>query len=106
MPELALETDGSRSRSPRAPPALPMGLPMAPPQLESTAARKPAQDTKPSRLVSLDAYRGFIMLAMASSGFAFSTIARKPVIPGQCVSGSSSPTSSITSNGRAAASGT
>jgi predicted acyltransferase len=36
-----------------------------------------AADDKPVRLVSLDAYRGFIMLAMASSGFAFSAIARQ-----------------------------
>jgi predicted acyltransferase len=31
---------------------------------------------KPARLVSLDAYRGFIMLTMASSGLAFGTVAR------------------------------
>ena len=30
-----------------------------------------------ARLVSLDAYRGFIMLAMCSSGFAFSRVARQ-----------------------------
>lgn len=31
----------------------------------------------PSRLTSLDAYRGFIMLAMVSSGFGFSQVARR-----------------------------
>src|SRR5690348_9708508 len=34
-------------------------------------AAPPAGKPSPERLVSLDAYRGFIMLAMASSGFAF-----------------------------------
>ena len=29
---------------------------------------------KPARLVSLDAYRGFVMLAMASSGLAFANV--------------------------------
>lgn len=32
----------------------------------------------PARLMSLDAYRGFIMLAMASSAFGFSTMANSP----------------------------
>lgn len=37
----------------------------------------PPRDTKEStRLVSLDAYRGFIMLAMVSGGFAFHQVAR------------------------------
>jgi predicted acyltransferase len=63
MPELVL-----------APPAQPeVGTPRP---LES-APPKPAEATKAHRLVSLDAYRGFIMLAMASGGFAFSAIARK-----------------------------
>ena len=30
---------------------------------------------KPKRLMSLDAFRGFVMLAMASSGFAFKKVA-------------------------------
>jgi len=43
--------------------------------------------TPPPRLVSLDAYRGFIMLAMASGGLAFASMAAtldkagKPVPP-------------------------
>ena len=31
---------------------------------------------RPQRLVGLDAYRGFIMLTMASSGFAFPQVAK------------------------------
>src|SRR4051812_13990354 len=42
------------------------------PQAPAPAPTKPA----PERLVSLDAYRGFIMLAMASAGFAFATVAK------------------------------
>ena len=34
-------------------------------------------DEKPKRLMSLDAFRGFVMLAMASSGFALSRVAPK-----------------------------
>jgi heparan-alpha-glucosaminide N-acetyltransferase len=67
MPELTLESTAVQEA-----PAV------APPQPEPIAAPKPAEATKPARLVSLDAYRGFIMLAMASSGFAFSVIARRP----------------------------
>jgi predicted acyltransferase len=37
----------------------------------------PARAEKPARLVSLDAYRGFVMLAMASGGLAFAATARK-----------------------------
>ncbi len=37
----------------------------------------PAPGGAPARLVSLDAYRGFIMLTMASGGFAFAEVARK-----------------------------
>jgi predicted acyltransferase len=40
------------------------------PKAPSPAPTKPG----PERLVSLDAYRGFIMLVMASSGFAFATV--------------------------------
>ena len=32
----------------------------------------------PPRLASLDAYRGFIMLAMASGGFAFARVVESP----------------------------
>jgi predicted acyltransferase len=47
------------------------------PVLDEPSAPAPAP-TKPApeRLVSLDAYRGFIMLAMASGGFAFATVAK------------------------------
>jgi len=38
---------------------------------------KPAKAHTGERLVSLDAYRGFIMLAMASGGFAVATVVRK-----------------------------
>lgn len=37
----------------------------------------------PARLMSLDAYRGFVMLAMASSGFALSRVASKPEVLAQ-----------------------
>lgn len=66
MPELALEAPVQEAPQ------------VAPPRPAPVAAAKPAAGTKPARLVSLDAYRGFIMLAMASGGFAFSTIAKKP----------------------------
>src|SRR3954452_15366167 len=48
----------------------------SPPVLDEPQAPAPAP-TKPGpeRLASLDAYRGFIMLAMASSGFAFAKVA-------------------------------
>ena len=53
------------------------------PPLESAAAPKapapvlvPRPLEKPARLVSLDAYRGFIMLAMASAGFELWKVAR------------------------------
>ena len=36
--------------------------------------------TPPARLVSLDAYRGFVMLAMASSGFRLSAACTKPEV--------------------------
>jgi predicted acyltransferase len=67
MPELALEprTEGIQ-------PAL------AAPRPQAEPAAKPAEGTKPPRLISLDAYRGFIMLAMASGGFYISGIVRKP----------------------------
>ncbi len=36
----------------------------------------PDTTKNPARLISLDAYRGFVMLAMASGGFAFSSVLR------------------------------
>jgi hypothetical protein len=36
----------------------------------------PEAAPKPTRLVSLDAYRGFIMLAMASGGLGFAEVAK------------------------------
>ncbi len=61
------------------------GNPAVPPRnatAASTATLTPAPtpaSTKslPARLVSLDAYRGFIMLVMASEGLGFSEVARK-----------------------------
>ncbi len=44
-------------------------------RLESEENERIAEAEKPKRLESLDAYRGFIMLAMASGGFAFSAVA-------------------------------
>jgi predicted acyltransferase len=49
------------------------------PQPEATqtpSAPEPAEKPKPARLVSLDAYRGFIMLAMASGGLALAAAAK------------------------------
>ena len=40
-------------------------------------AVQPLLDPKPQRLMSLDAYRGFVMLAMVSHGFGFPGIARQ-----------------------------
>jgi predicted acyltransferase len=50
---------------------LPEVLPARRPHLEETPPSPPETKPKPERLVSLDAYRGFIMIVMASSGFAF-----------------------------------
>src|SRR6478752_6971180 len=38
----------------------------------------PAPKTAPARLVSLDAYRGFIMLLLVSEGFGFSVLRNHP----------------------------
>jgi len=46
------------------------------PAQETTLPAPPRPAAKPPRLVSLDAYRGFIMLAMASSGLYLSSVAR------------------------------
>ncbi|MFO0818731.1 MAG: hypothetical protein U1A77_12365 [Pirellulales bacterium] len=56
----------SPSKTPSTPPAPPTRGPAEP---------SPAVET-PQRLLSLDAYRGFIMLAMASSAFGFAQVAK------------------------------
>lgn len=57
-----------------APPTEPVAAPALPEPLRILV---PPRDAKEStRLVSLDAYRGFIMLAMVSGGFAFHDIAK------------------------------
>src|SRR5260370_26309188 len=43
----------------------------------SPPAQTPAPAEAPARLVSLDAYRGFIMLLMASGGLAFAQVATR-----------------------------
>ncbi len=50
---------------------MPETLPTRRPILAKEPVSPPAAQPRPERLVSLDAYRGFIMLVMASSGFAF-----------------------------------
>jgi predicted acyltransferase len=45
------------------------------PAPEATTPAAPVRTDKPARLLSLDAYRGFIMLLMASSGFALTKVA-------------------------------
>jgi predicted acyltransferase len=74
-------------------PAARKGMPMATPVLSHhvseqinakespdrqlhTLPAKPASVDKPQRLTSLDAYRGFIMLLMASAGFALPQVAK------------------------------
>jgi predicted acyltransferase len=49
--------------------------PEAPPRAAAQLPSPPAAAPAPSRLVSLDAYRGFIMLVMASAGLGFATVA-------------------------------
>lgn len=74
MPELAIDAPVLEAPAPE-----PQSTPQAtPPEPQAVPAAKPAEATKPQRLVSLDAYRGFIMLAMASGGLAFSVMARRP----------------------------
>ncbi len=62
---------------------LPETLPTRRPVLEATPLSPPAPQPKPERLVSLDAYRGFIMLVMASSGFAFAKAVKQYGADGQ-----------------------
>src|SRR5205814_6108212 len=47
------------------------------PPLQGTCAMSDQSLSPPTRLTSLDAYRGFIMLVMASGGFAFAKVARE-----------------------------
>src|SRR5262245_46119452 len=65
------------SSIPSKPPAAPVKI--APLQQAARPASKPAPESKslPVRLLSLDAYRGFIMLVMASEGFGFPQVAKK-----------------------------
>src|SRR5437899_1505582 len=46
------------------------------PAVAAIASVPPQPAEKPPRLVSLDAYRGFIMLVMASAGFGFPAVAK------------------------------
>jgi heparan-alpha-glucosaminide N-acetyltransferase len=46
------------------------------PAMQAALSAPPRPEEKPARLTSLDAYRGFIMLAMASSGLAIPTVAK------------------------------
>jgi predicted acyltransferase len=54
----------------------PLGIPTPAPDTPESVSL-PIPPEKPQRLVSLDAYRGFIMLAMASSGLGLATVARR-----------------------------
>jgi heparan-alpha-glucosaminide N-acetyltransferase len=53
----------------------PAQLTQLPPLIPASASAPAAAPVKPARLTSLDAYRGFIMLAMASAGLAFAKVA-------------------------------
>jgi heparan-alpha-glucosaminide N-acetyltransferase len=57
--------------------------PTGQPQLPEVTAAAPKPEVKPARLVSLDAYRGFIMLAMASGGLAIPTVVKTLAEKGQ-----------------------
>jgi predicted acyltransferase len=52
-------------------------LPLDKPTPQAAPEVRAARADKPERLVSLDAYRGFIMLAMASAGFGIPTVAHE-----------------------------
>lgn len=60
-------------------PESPADVPEPRPMAESEFALAPAAPSarEPVRLVSLDAYRGFVMLAMASSGLGFAAVAKE-----------------------------
>ena len=61
-------------KKPEVKPASPVRPPVRPPaERERAAADAAAAREKPQRLASLDAYRGFVMLAMASGGFAIAS---------------------------------
>ena len=60
----------------RTPPVREHDTPVPAPRAPQAPATPPAPD-RPERLVSLDAYRGFIMLAMASAGFGIPAVARE-----------------------------
>src|SRR5271168_3476007 len=62
------ERDRERDRDKSGKPA-----PDKQPAAKSPAAGEPP---KPGRLVALDAYRGFIMLLLASAGFGFAAVAK------------------------------
>jgi predicted acyltransferase len=62
---------------------LPETRPTCRPVLEAAPSAPPAPQPKPERLVSLDAYRGFIMIAMASSGFAFARAVKEFKLTGE-----------------------
>ena len=51
-------------------------LPLDKPTPQAAPEVSAAQADKPERLVSLDAYRGFIMLAMASGGLSLAAVSR------------------------------
>ena len=54
-----------------------------PPSPDESAAAKTTRTKPKERLVSLDAYRGFVMLLMASSGFAvWNTFQKLANVPG------------------------
>lgn len=53
------------------------------PTTPSTTTSPTVPSNPPARLVSLDAYRGFVMLAMASSGLALATVAKDADVIGR-----------------------
>lgn len=71
MPDDVIPLASQPAKSKRPPPPSRPAAAQQPPATETPAAVKSA------RLRSLDAYRGFIMLAMASGGFGFAEVVRK-----------------------------
>jgi predicted acyltransferase len=76
---MAAPESKSENKPAAAPPAV---KPTEPTAVKPAAAKRPPAAGRPStrlpeRLVSLDAYRGFIMLAMASGGFAVAETVKK-----------------------------
>lgn len=80
-----------------------LGSPDLPKCLHSPFDRGPmarvAQPAASNRLISLDAYRGFVMLAMASDGMGLKAAARAAAI------GRASPVNSTIAPGKGASSG-